>query len=144
MRRLFTVLVIIFITLSCNFFKNKKVTLKVINNSNIKYDSIKLYLYLNYDTTFYNVKPKFNFLKKVELKNTEYDESGTKITSSLIVFKDSTFYYTSGGFIDYPYGEMESEYSYYIFDDYITTKKDFKPQYMPKKHKLSEYKDSEN
>lgn len=133
-----------FFSLSCNFFQNKTVILKVVNNSNIKYDSIKLHLYLNYDTTFYNVKPKFEFLKKVELKNTEY-ERGAKITSSLIAFKDSTFYYFPGGLMDYPYGKMESEYSYYVWDNGITNNKDIHPiGFLLEKHRISEYKDSED
>lgn len=77
------------------------------------------------------------FFKTFDYKNFNY-KRGERLSSSLIVFKNDYYYVSEGGLIDIPYAYLKENYNYYIYDSYVTTIRDFKPENIPAKNKISE------
>lgn len=128
-----------FITfLSCALKDDKVVMLNISNCSNIKYDSIRVSVFREFDTVIYNVKPGFIINKKIEFKNVEY-KRGEHIASALVVFKDSIFFKNEGGLIDIPYSYLKDEYNYFIYDSLITNIKDHKPPFKQEILKIKDF-----
>ena len=117
------------ILFSCNYFRDPQMKFKIDNLSNVVFDSVKIFVYPNYDTVIYNVKPNFILTKKFNFKDFEYKRIET-CSGSVSAFKDSIFYSQCLSIIDYPYAIIE-DMECYIFDNGISSKKDWKPKGKP-------------
>lgn len=138
----YIIVLFLFLSLiSCNGQEDREVKLILKNNSNQAIDSISLYFF-NEKTKYYNIKKneELNLIFKIKADSIP---KGERSVFSICAFKDDYFIDSSTGFIGFPTAKLEDSYSFYIYDDYITSKKNFKPQYIQEKHKISEYKDSE-
>lgn len=136
--KLATVFLGITIFLSCSYKQDFIVNVEINNMSNVAYDSVGIYVYPDNEITFYNVKPGDKIVKDFEYKNFEY-KRGDALASGIYVFQGDEYFYTEGGIIDVPFGLLEDHYEYYIYNDYVTTKKGFVPENLRKKQKISEF-----
>lgn len=137
------VVLLLFLNLtSCNAQEEREIKLRIKNNSNKTMDSIRLHFF-NERTKYYNIKKndELNLIFKIK---TDLIPKGERGVFSICVFEGEYFFDTSAGFVGFPTAKLEDNYSFYIYDDYVTIKKDYKPHHLLEKHKISEYRDSEN
>lgn len=133
----FLIYVLTFFFLSCKSQDKIKINLLVENNSDILIDSVNIHFF-EQKKTYYKIKPKsilnieFNILKEKIPKG----ESGV---FSINIFKNDYFYSCSSGLIGFPTSQLYENYSFFIFNDYITTKKDFIPQFKQQKQNISDF-----
>lgn len=124
---------------SCNS-QEKNIKMKIVNKSNTTYDSLKVYFYSTKDTVIKNFKPNDIVERNIKLENYT-DPSGEKLVTFLLAFKDDYYYYCENGIIGFPYSNLENEYNYFVYDDFVTTKDNFAPTWKPEKKKISDIKD---
>jgi len=125
------------VLLYCLIFMNFQVKVVVTNASETVYDSVSVYVFPDKRITFYNVKPHDRLSKTFDYKNFSYPR-GEHTASVISAYKDDYYLVQESGLIDTPFAFLKEEYNYFIYDGYITTKKDFKPVKLPEKYKISE------
>lgn len=131
----------LFLIFAFTYCKGQDVTsvnLKVKNNSSTTRDSLQLN-FLGEKRTYYNLKSKdsLQLTFKIESKNVPRGESSV---FDIVIFKGDFFYWSSTGFIGMPTAYIESDYGFYIYDDYVTIEDGYVPLYKEALKPISEFR----
>ena len=118
-------LFLLIILISCNFPKDYNIGLSFTNKSSVTIDSIYAFDILKRPHKFYNIKPGTTVEKKIKLKNFLYPKKDTYAFQSFAFF-GGVFYFRGQGIIDPPFGLLETEYHYFIWDKGMSSK--FNPE----------------
>lgn len=133
----FTILVTV-ILLSCNSVEDFSVKVTVTNISTFEFDSIKIHLFPDRDTTIYRFKPEDTIIKEFKYKDFVYPR-GDNVGAIILAYKDDYYYVGEDGIIDPPYGFLDKEYNFVVWYNGITTKNSIMPKgERTVKHKISE------
>ncbi len=138
MKYILIVLLTIFL-FSCKSQHKTKINLLVENNSDILIDSVYIYFF-DQKKIYYKMKPKSKLNIDFYILN-EKIPKGESGVFSINVFKNNYFYSCSNGLIGFPTSQLYENYSFFIYNDFITTKKDFIPQSKQLKQNILEFND---
>ena len=132
-------LCITFFLFSCKSQDKLKVNLFVEINSDELIDSISIYFF-EQKKTYKKIKSKSKLNIDFYIQKEKIPKGETGIFS-INVFKNGYFYNCTNGLIGFPTAQLYENYSFFIYNDYITTKKDFIPQNKQRKQNISEFKE---
>ncbi|MFL9843984.1 hypothetical protein [Flavobacterium rhizosphaerae] len=126
--------------LSLLLFSQQETNIKLIihNKSGKSLDSIIIHDLFDHEKVLYNIN--MDTIIVMNYNNKEKIPKGERGVFSLAVFDKRYFYTMSNGFIGFPTARLEDEYSFYIYDTYITTKEDFIPKNKDHRHKIEDFK----
>jgi len=126
---------------SCSAQEDVQIKLTIHNKSGKTLDSIAIYDIFKGHTTLYNVG-KDTIIKKVYINKRTLLPKGESTVFYLYAFDKNQYYSMENGFIGFPTAYLEGEYSFYIWDTYISRKEDYIPPATRRdqRHSLEEYR----
>lgn len=126
------------VTSSCKGQDEVNIKLTIYNNSMKHLDSVLVHDVYDNETVYYDVKPDaiivHNFAGSKSLI-----PKGERGVFTLAVFDKKKFYTMNAGFIGFPTSKLEDEYEFYIYDTFISTKREFIPKNKEQRQNIEEY-----
>lgn len=139
--RLLLLLIFSIIFTSCSGQEDVQIKLTIHNNSGKTLDSIAVYDLFKGHITYYDVK-KDSVIEKLCINKRALLPKGESTVFYIYAFDKNQYYRMENGFIGFPTASLEDEYEFYIWETYISNKKDYVPPtgHTDQRYSMEEYR----